>query len=81
MLQYYMTLVRGYHFLKCKTLGYMEIRVSQIPPVCVVGVGEGVELDPYRSHDLLVWISFRILLHFNFYERNMGQLMTFWNEI
>ena len=27
----------------------MEIRVSKIPPVCVVGVGEGVGLDPYLS--------------------------------
>ena len=59
-----------------KTLGFMEIRVRKVPPVCVVGVGEGVGSDPYLSHGLLVWISFRIVLHINFNELNMGQLMT-----
>ena len=59
----------------------MEIRVKKIPPACVVGVEEGVGSDPYLSHGLLVWISFRIVLHINFYECKMGQLMTFWNEM
>ena len=59
----------------------MEIRVNKIPPVCVVGVREGVGSDSYLSHGLLVWISFRIVLHINFNESNMGQLMEFWNEI
>ena len=36
----------------------MEIRVSKIPPMCVVGVVEGVGSDQYLSHGLLVLISF-----------------------
>ena len=59
----------------------MESRVSKIPPVCVVGVGKGVGSDSYLSHGLLVWISFKIMIHINFNELNMGQLLTFWNEI
>ena len=59
----------------------MEIRVNKIPPVCVVGVRKGVGSDSYLSDDLLVRISFRIVLHINFNEWNMGQLMAFWNEV
>ena len=53
---------------KLYTLGFMEIRVSKIPPVCMVGVGEDVGSDSYLSHGLLVWISFKIMVHINFNE-------------
>ena len=60
----------------------MEIRVSNIPPVCGGGVGKGVGEYPYLSHGLLiVWISFSVVLHINFNECNTGQLMTLLNEI
>ena len=41
MLQYNVTLARLYHFFKRKTLGFMEIRVNKIPPVCGRGGGRG----------------------------------------
>ena len=56
--------------------------MSNIPPVCVVGMKKGVGAYPYPSHGLLkVWISFSVVLHIYFNECNMGQLMTLWNEI
>ena len=39
--------------------------------------GVWVEAEPYLSHGLLAWISFRVVLHINFNEWHMGQLMGF----
>ena len=53
---------------KCKTLGFMEIRVSKIPS-CVCGRGGGMGwIRPISIHGLSVWISSRIVLQINFNE-------------
>ena len=68
MLQYYIRLARG-HFLNVRHwASWKQNQQNPHPPVCVVGVGEGVGSDPYLSHGLLVWITFRIVLHIYFNE-------------
>ena len=46
-------------FLKARHQTSWKSESAPPPPVCVVGVGEGVGSDPNLSHVLLVWISFR----------------------